>query len=140
MGYSHYTGYQKRSFTVSEWKSIVTATKEVIKLLPGLIMGFDGTGKPIANAKEIRFNGNAIDDQGHETFCITKAKDPEFNFCKTASKPYDVVVVAVLCIVNHFAPDVFQIGSDGNANDWAAGHELAQRIIPEVKIPPGIGS
>jgi hypothetical protein len=132
-------GYQKRAFTESEWLKVMMTAREVINSLPkDMIMGGNGTGYPITNKDEICFNGNEIDDQYHETFHITKAKYADFNFCKTASKPYDVAVVAVLCLVEHIAPGVLNIGSDGNSKDWAAGLALAQKIVPEVKLPSHI--
>ena len=44
-----------------------------------------------------------------------------YNFCKTAGKPYDAAVTAVLSIVNHYAAAVYAISSDGEAQDWAVG-------------------
>lgn len=52
-----------------------------------------------------------------------------YNFCKTAGKPYDAAVTAVLSIVNHYAAAVFAISSDGEAQDWADGIRLASGAI-----------
>lgn len=41
-----------------------------------------------------------------------------FVFCKTAQKPYDFFVVGVLLIVHYVAPDILDIGSDGDLEDW----------------------
>lgn len=136
MGYTHYFP-QSEAFTTPEWDIIMTAAKAIIAAQPkGLICGPDGTGDPIVNEKQIALNGSEIDDQGHESFIITKAKYPDFNFCKTAEKPYDVVVVAILCIVEHFAPGKLKISSDGNRADWQKGLNLAQQNgFSSAKIP-----
>ena len=47
------------------------------------------------NEAQVRFNG--VDDDGHETFNFSLNKDG-FNFCKTATKPYDEVVYGCLYI------------------------------------------
>jgi hypothetical protein len=138
MGYTTYFE-AKRAFTTAEWTNITTAAKAIIAKQPkGLICGGNGKGNPTVNAKEIWLNGNAIDDQCHETFHITKAKYPEFNFCKTARKPYDAVVVAILCIVEHFAPSKLDIYSDGDTEEWGEGLKLAKSIIPAAEVPPRV--
>jgi len=138
LGYTQYFE-AKKAFTTAEWTNITTAAKAIIASQPkGLICGGDGTGEPTVNTKEICLNGNAIDDQGHETFHITKAKLPDFNFCKTARKPYDAVVTAILCIVEHFAPGKLDIGSDGCHAEWADGLALAKSVIPAATIPPRV--
>lgn len=138
MGYTHYFE-QKKAFTTPEWTNITTATNLILKELPSdMICGSDGRGDPIVSKVEIAFNGNAEDDRCHESFVITKAKNPDFNFCKTARKEYDVAVVAVLCIVEHFAPGKLDIGSDGCHAEWAEGLALAQKVIPAAKIPPRV--
>jgi len=78
----------------------------------------------------IRFNGK--DDEGHETFMLTP--DPsDFNFCKTAQKPYDLVVVAILCLLAHRTDT--GVSSDGDRSDWAEGLKLAQRVAPDCQMP-----
>lgn len=138
MGYTHFFE-QTREFTTPEWTNITTAAKAIIAKLPSdMICGSDGRGDPIVSKLEIALNGSEVDDRCHESFVITKAKNPEFNFCKTARKPYDVAVVAILCIVEHFAPGKLDIGSDGCHAEWAEGLKLAQSVIPAATIPPRV--
>jgi hypothetical protein len=78
--------------------------------------------KPVvANEKMIRFNG--IRDDGHETFVFFNKKvqcaearkwgsNTGFAFCKTARKPYDIVVCEVLLVLKRFMPNL-DVGSDG---------------------------
>jgi hypothetical protein len=81
----------------------------------------------------IRFNG--IGSNGHETFHLPKTMEPghpstgkkyRSNFCKTARKPYDAVVCAILLSMHKHAPGAWDIASDGDLHDeeWLAGVEL----------------
>ena len=56
--------------------------------------GWDGTGEPEVTLERIALNGPEENDLGHETFTITN--ESEWNFCKTARKPYDYVVRRIL--------------------------------------------
>jgi len=135
MGYTHYFE-QKKSFTIPEWNNITKATHAILAALPvDMIAGPQGDGDPIISETEIALNGSNEDDRSHETFSITKKKNPEFNFCKTAQKEYDVAVVAILCIMEHFAPGKLDIRSDGDHADWADGLKLAKQIVPTATIP-----
>jgi hypothetical protein len=56
---------------------------------------------------------------GHETFYITRNfLSDTFNFCKTARKPYDLMVQACLILYKYYFPEV-KISSDGDKEDWA---------------------
>ena len=50
------------------------------------------------------------------------------DFCKTAHRPYDQVVCAVLLRANELIPE-FSVGSDGNWSQWRAGRDLYERIF-----------
>ena len=76
--------------------------------------------------KEIRFNGREEGDRGHETFSLQRKSDKRledyasrldrkyiFDFCKTARKPYDIVVCCLLVILKHRLGNMIEIGSDG---------------------------
>ena len=135
MGYTTYFE-QNRSFTEVEWN-------ELTRILPLIITESgvticDGHGDPestpVIDDNEIAFNG--CDDYSHETFYITKALYPEFNFCKTACKPYDIVVCAFLTVINEIAPDALKISSDGNSEDWSTGVLLASKVMGKDMICP----
>jgi len=135
MGYSHYFP-QSRSFTDAEWLDITSHVNKVVALKKSIIG--DATGNPgsmpSVNAKRIVFNG--IGEMAHDTFSVTKSHDSSFNFCKTAQKPYDDVVVAVLCIIIALAPGALKVSSDGYSNDWKWGLDLAKEIMPDLLILP----
>ena len=148
MGYTHYWR-QLRDFTDTEWQELMRLTK--------LITASSGRDIILSefniNNEEIRFNGYG--EEGHETFLITKKKRAKadyeeqhaydkkgaFNFCKTAHKPYDKYVVAVLCALYNMKikldeekPPVLYIRSDGNTKDWTEGLFHAVRSTREEEM------
>lgn len=126
MGYSHYY-YQKRDFTSVEWASIISAAQSAIDkaALKGIRIcdGLGKGGRPILGTLAICLNGEEARKEAHETFNLSRfrppnpswrANDPEyFDFCKTARKPYDFVVVRILAAAKRIAPDAIRISSDG---------------------------
>ena len=96
MGYTHYWS-NDRSFTAAEWREVQKVARKVIKTAKaqGIALQFesDNSRPPFVGHDVIRFNGPG--DDGHETFYLTRTAD-EFSFCKTARKPYDAAVVAIL--------------------------------------------
>ena len=89
-------------------------TEDVKKLLKnsnvplGDANGEIGT-KPVFNSRHIMFNG--IGDDSHETAAVYKGAS-EFEFCKTARKPYDSVVVEFYKLIRKYAPSTI-LSSDG---------------------------
>ncbi|GAA4652509.1 hypothetical protein GCM10023116_47930 [Kistimonas scapharcae] len=86
---------------------------------------FESDGDEVTNI--MSFNGCHPDDPdgnridlGHEGFHILQKGNDDFNFCKTARKPYDFAVcVALGCLRMAVEEDgVLQITSDGGLNDW----------------------
>jgi len=51
------------------------------------------------------------------------------SFCKTAYKPYDMLVTACLIALYHHFPDVVTIGSDGETADWQDARNLCQHVL-----------
>ena len=150
MGYTHYWR-QLRDFTDTEWQELMRLTK--------LITASSGRDIILSefniNNEEIRFNGYG--EEGHETFLITKKKRAKadyeeqeaydrqgaFEFCKTAHKPYDKYVVAVLCALYNMAGQkewplgdgkIMSISSDGNTEDWTEGLFHAVRSTREQEM------
>ena len=89
------------------------------------------------------YGGAAINGKGensHEDFSLREHfkqnLENAFNFCKTARKPYDIVIVACLVILKHRLGNAIIISSDGNASNWIAGTELAKRLTGlKIKNP-----
>lgn len=139
MGYTHYWR-QSRDFSETEWKHIQDFSKKLLKS--------DDAKKILTSDKKdcdyLRINDHCVVFNGkkelaHETFALERyvptddkyhVKDVNgyFNFCKTAEKPYDLYVVAMLVFANHLAPDALKLSSDGNWSDWKRGCQLASYV------------
>lgn len=128
MGYTHYWT------TTTELPAIAFQAffADVVKLfaLPevkGLLAyESDSTRAPLADNDQVQFNGRG--EQSHETFIFTRG--PQDTFCKTAYKPYDVAVVAVLLLAKRHFKGLISVWSDGDRDgaDWAPGRALAAQI------------
>jgi hypothetical protein len=70
---------------------------------------------------------NGVGEESHENFIIRR-EDLTWDFCKTARKPYDTVVTAVLILARYTFPD-FHLSSDGSWLDWRDGRELFTSVI-----------
>ena len=119
MGYTHYTktdNWDKQDEL--GWEKAIKIVRKILKKYANVVQfEFDDDKKPVCTKKMIRFNG--IGDDGHETFILLNAEhqsnfdyNSTFSFCKTARKPYDIVVCEVLLAVNALCPHL-SISSDG---------------------------
>ncbi len=137
MGYTHYFT-QKKDADVGQWNQITKHFKQLMTFAlidkPLLIQRESDNGNPpCVDTNMIAFNGRG--DNGHETMVLERCGSG-FQFCKTARKPYDTAVIALLCLANHYAPDVWGIGSDGDKEEWADGLALARTVEPAATLPP----
>lgn len=141
MGYTHYFTKQK-DVPDEQWQALCKNVALLFNKLPQYdlrtnsypnetIMIYDPRGIiPIIDSSElfvynnssnfIEFNGNRSLGMHHEAFILrqTGKQEPMEWFCKTAQKPYDWLVTAVLILANQFCPDCFDIESDGAAQEW----------------------
>jgi hypothetical protein len=139
---------QVKAATVKQWKAIREDVERLLSNLPTnsesaggtfshLTLALaNGTGKPgtipIVTDGEIALNGlEGIHDLSHESLWLTRAKNKVENadFCRTARKPYDLVVCAVLIVLQHQAPDVWQITTDGSFEDWEPAREWVEAVL-----------
>jgi hypothetical protein len=132
MGYTHYWEYSPEKIECTEtlrrkFKAASGQIKRFAKFIERQdlfkIRGGSGEGKPVFNESEIWFNGDASADLDHETFSIRWHEKSRTNpcdwFCKTAHKPYDLLVCfALLTLVEKFGRSVFSFSSDGDSEDW----------------------
>ena len=79
---------------------------------------------PEVTEKIITFNGRGED--AHEDFVFVPFSGP--NNCKTAKKPYDMVVTACLIILKVFYEERIEVHTDGLAKDWEHGANLLKAI------------
>ena len=137
MGYTHYWS-MSNDFTPAEWQLICGAARNVITKFNDfgnsvkLAREYDDISTPAEITDEhIRFNG--LGDDGHETFLIPREipeapewrqGEPDFQFCKTARKPYDDAVVAVLIYIRQECPGKFEWSSDGDLSEHDDGLKL----------------
>jgi len=85
------------------------------------ICDWDGRGEPQFCDTGISFNGCISDDDrlpdlSHETFSISLI-NREFNFCKTARKPYDSYVFICLFLAKQIFGEQIEVRWDGSNNE-----------------------
>lgn len=114
-----------RSFTEMEWQRITDNVHDMFNRLKQ-VKGANGLGRPIVDSSEIIFNGDASKGDAHETFVLTRY-DSGSQFCKTARKPYDRYVKAVLVLANFWAPGALEVTCDGDSEPdcWTQGVSIA---------------
>ena len=149
-----------------KWKEIVDDFNKIldVEINIGNNNIYAGTGgmtslrkilEPYSNQKleitdeEIRFNGREEGDRGHETFSLQRKSDKRledyasrlarkyiFDFCKTARKPYDIVVCCLLVILKHRLGNMIEISSDGKdwTNDEGKYYEIDGAWSDAIKI------
>jgi hypothetical protein len=134
MGYTHYW-YQKPGLDPQQFESFLKDVDKVIRNAGvELQHDFDDEGPVQVGPDEVWFNGKG--DAGHETFVFKRDKlgrqgdgGEAFTFCKTAQKPYDLVVCTILIAAKkHFGDDI-KVTSDGDETDWVDAIELADRLL-----------
>lgn len=134
MGYTHYW----RSTTIPEkiWTDICDDVRRLFDAERDFEIAVDydlPEEPPIITDTMIRFNG--VGDEGHETFLFSRTAS-KFEFCKTAYKPYDRMVCAVLLVINHHAEDLVEISSDGGPEDWHGAQIFASSVLlRSLKLP-----
>jgi len=155
MGYTHYacrpvknagSAYFYGKLALDAKKLCDYANANGIRIRNG-----EGLGEPEFTEFSFSINGDAEGfsedgrDLAHETFYWAgipthpkhREGEPEFfSFCKTAYKPYDAVVTAILIRAKHIYGSCVSISSDGNWQDWQAGRELYERVFSEVAECP----
>lgn len=152
MGYTHYWT-QKRNFTRKAWAEIsddiATILKDVQHVQGVVLADWNGSAgtQPEFEADQISFNG--LGDNSHESFTVDRVRAPKQawekhsgdGFCKTARKPYDLAVTAVLCYLATVA-ETHDVTSDGHGKNWLEGLAEARRALPRyanvLDIPRGI--
>jgi len=147
MGYTHYWTQPLR-YSKAEWTQICEDIGAILKdaqhvqgIPLGNGMGDPGTA-PIIDGDTILFNG--IGEDSHEAVHLQRAVPPlteedkrwnkrrGWDFCKTARKPYDVAVTAVLAYLASLEVKSCSVSSDGNGVEWLEGVALARRCVPRL--------
>ena len=155
MGYTHYWTFKKpKKGTIRKTeKKYQAAIVDCGKLIRAYYIANGGLSGYSAHAEPGKYDGilfNGKGDNAHEDFSlratykenlVTRGFVDGFNFCKTARKPYDEVVVACLLVLKHHLGDLIELNSDGYRDEWLQGQEIAQRFLKtrEILTPSTIG-
>ena len=149
MGYTHYN-YRPRKNAGSAYMygKLALDAKAICEhaYTIGIKLGdWSGENGTSPQFTEGEFSLNGIDDMSHETFTwkalptqVEWRKDePEiFDFCKTAQKPYDAVVTAILIRAKEIYGSCVSISSDGDWSEWKDGRDLYEAVFGEVAQCP----
>lgn len=127
MGYTHYWT-QNKNIKQAEWDKFLKFVRNATVMSGVEIV--DGSGekgtKPNLDNEVIALNGS--DRDSHETFAMYNDNGGQWNFCKTARKPYDKVVVA--CLESALENNIItEWTSDGNPTDHKAGLDLHAEVV-----------
>jgi len=135
VGYVHYwRSKPHRCLKASQFKILSQQVKKIIERakLPDYNIKIDIHD---LTPKLISFNGWQPDGEDHETFHLDyNEENTDFQFCKTAHKPYDTVVTATLIAAHLMSEGKIKISSDGNSGDWLKGFILLNQACPEALI------
>lgn len=105
------------------------------------IKGGQGEGEPEITPSLIWFNGDGSKDLDHETFVLKLFdlgnfqsnsdidKEGVFGFCKTARKPYDLLVCVSLMVAKHHLGADFKISSDGDLAEWQEAIDFYEKLF-----------
>lgn len=123
MGYTHY-------FNAKPTIDVFNDAKALIADSPVALGDAWGYGSPMVNAAGIKLNGSADEDKDHESFILSAGGSDDF--CKTARKPYDIVVAAILISV--IVHNAGVVASDGNLDDseWIDALNFYQSVCGEL--------
>ena len=153
MGYTHYN-YRPRKNAGSAYMygKLALDAKAICEhaYTIGIKLGdWSGENGTSPQFTEGEFSLNGIDDMSHETFTWKalptqsewRKDEPEiFDFCKTAMKPYDAVVTAILIRAKEIYGSCVSISSDGDWSEWKDGRELYEAVFGEVAECPFDGA
>ena len=126
MGYTHYWTI-KQGIGQADWNKFLEGSRQIIGTATeaGFLLQDDSAGAAVF------INGEGAN--AHESFVIT-SEDVGYNFCKTAQKPYDTVVTALLILLKRSLGENVIVTSDGSWHEWESGcllYETVYNIQPE---------
>jgi hypothetical protein len=148
MGYTHYWTFKSpaKGKAKAAEKKYQAALKECARFV--LKYQSEATGDarlsgftahtPIGTYGGLKVNGKG--ELAHEDFCLREHYKQNLetrgDFCKTAQKPYDIVVVACLTILKAHLGDLIEVSSDGTRDDWKPCRALILLYLRKVYSIP----
>jgi hypothetical protein len=121
MGYTHYWNFNEKP-SQEKFSELVEGVKQIVATAEEAGIAI---GEQVYESGYFSFNG--VDAGAHETFSID-IRTQEEDFCKTAEKPYDMVVTASLILAKKIFGADIEIRSDGNWSDWESGQLLYESV------------
>lgn len=155
MGYTHYWDFKNNNLDEKDFNKIVKDVKVIEKYfkdndiisknaggynddnfakLDKDSVAYKGwvVGNEVEEIEAISLNGDKSKDLDHENLYIQVGENT-WCFCKTARKPYDLIITLVLLSVK-FNVRSTKISSDGDNEDWEHAFELFNTIFPKRKV------
>lgn len=142
MGYTHYWSFKpvkgQAKQTEKLYKQAIAECQKLVRAYyaeHGELSGYTAHTKP-GSYGGVHVNGKG--EEAHEPFILREHfnQNNKFNFCKTALKQYDTVVVACLAVLKYRLGDHIEVSSDGDSTDWVSGVALARRCLKrQVRNP-----
>ena len=143
MGYTHYWYRKPELNTAEQYGRLALDAKLLFAEAKnrGLkIADWYGETLDAHELSEGRISFNGWRDESHESFiwdAIPTLKDWDdngetFDFCKTAHKPYDQLVTAMLLRAKYHYGDAVRLASDGFLDNWILGVNLYETVFGEA--------
>lgn len=144
MGYTHYwtfNGSTKLDDEINYYNAIQDINRFVrwYDKKHHIASGYTAKSKKTYDGVKI----NGIGNLRHEDFVLRDQliNSDNFNFCKTARKPYDILIVGSLLILKHHLKNNITISSDGGYNDWLEGCLAVNQCLRKIiNIPATIAN
>lgn len=96
-----------------------------------IVVGGHIEWKTINHGRCVWFNGTDEDGMSHETFAIYE-DEASWSFCKTARKPYDLLVCACLIAAGKILG--YKINTDGDLADWKPAFDFYAKVTNVKKV------
>ena len=135
MGFTRYWTFKKRT-NKKEREKVIEAMSSILGLEKEKLTGYDGLEETPIEIKKTRVSFNGIGEDSYETFCFDlSSKAHEFDFCKTALKPYDRAVCACLIAAKRILGEKLEVSSDGVGDMDLLARSIVDEILgPETEV------
>jgi hypothetical protein len=127
MGYTHYWE-RPEEIDQNTYSGIVEDFTAVYQKSEVKLGDWNGDEGPLIDNEHICFNGLGEEDS-YETFSFNRIGRGGFNFCKTANRPYDILVCAALIIAKDYLGGQIKVTSDYDDFDWTNAKKLTQEVL-----------
>lgn len=143
MGYTHYWEFTPKDgakYIETQYQKALIACQKIARRAKRDGYKLSGYTAHTAIGAYGGLNINGKGDDGHETFTLREHynQNDGSDWCKTAQKPYDDVVVACLATLKYYLKNNIRVDSDGVKKEWDQGTELASKwLYRKIRNPIG---